>query len=122
MFLDLAFEVLKNADKPLTYPEIWQAAQDMGLARKLGSVGKTTWQSLASQLYVDVRDNDVSRFIKVGKRPARFFLKERSTEITEAITAKIEKAEEKPPKKTDGYRVQSPQHREFARKRTVPAA
>lgn len=103
-FLDLAFDVLKKAEKPLTYQEVWQAGQEIGLTTKIGTAGKTPWQSLGSQLYVDVRDNESSKFIKVGKRPARFFLKERSTEITEAITAKIELAEENRPKKSAGYK------------------
>jgi hypothetical protein len=103
-FLDLAFDVLKKAEKPLTYQEVWQAAQDMGLASKIGTAGKTPWQSLGAQLYVDVRDNESSKFIKVGKRPARFFLKERSKEITEAVVAKIEQAEEKPAKNAPAYK------------------
>jgi hypothetical protein len=76
----------------------------MGLASKIGSAGKTPWQSLGSQLYVDVRDNESSKFIKVGKRPARFFLKERRNEITEALTAKIERVGEKPAKPAPGYK------------------
>src|SRR5437016_12739835 len=94
-YLDLAFDVLKKADKPLTYQEVWQAGQDMALGSKLGTVGKTPWQSLGAQLYVDVRDNAASKFIKVGRRPARFFLRERSKEITQHIAAKIEQPEEK---------------------------
>ena len=82
-FLNLAFDVLKKAEKPLTYQEIWQVAQDMGLATKIASTGKTPWQSLGAQLYVDVCDNESSNFVKVGKRPARFFLTERNKEISE---------------------------------------
>jgi uncharacterized protein len=103
-FLDLASDVLKKAAKPLTYQQIWQAAQEMGLAGKIHTAGKTPWQSLGAQLYVDVRDNESSRFIKVGKRPARFFLKDRSKEITEALAAKIEQSEEKQPKKSADYK------------------
>ena len=102
--LDLAFDVLKKAEKPLTYQEVWQAGQDLGLASKLGTTGKTPWQSLGARLYVDVLDNESSKFIKVGKRPARFFLKERSKEIKEALIAKIEQAEEKPVKNAPVYK------------------
>ncbi|MBX3414248.1 MAG: hypothetical protein KF708_16290 [Pirellulales bacterium] len=94
-FLELALDVLSKANKPLTYQEVWQSAEESGLTAKLGTVGKTPWQSLGAQLYVDVRDNDSSKFIKVGKRPARFFMKERSQEITEALFSKIENAEKK---------------------------
>jgi hypothetical protein len=103
-FLDLASDVLKKADKPLTYQEVWQAAQEMGLPSKLGSAGKTPWQSLGAQLYVDVRDNESSKFMKVGKRPARFFLKERRNEITDVIDAKIREAEQRPTKKSADYK------------------
>lgn len=59
---------------------------------------------MGAQLYVDVRDNDSSRFIKIGKRPARFFLKTRSNEITDEIATKIDAAVEGQPKKTTGYK------------------
>ena len=76
-FLDLAYDILKETPKPLTVPEVWQTAQAKGLTAKLKTSGKTPWNSLGAQLYVEVRDNDQSKFVKVGKRPARFFLKER---------------------------------------------
>ena len=76
-FLDLAYDILKETPKPLAVPEVWQTAQAKGLTAKLKTSGKTPWNSLGAQLYVEVRDNDQSKFVKVGKRPARFFLKER---------------------------------------------
>ena len=80
-FLDLAYEVLKKASKPMIYQEIWQVAKEKRLALKLESSGKTPWQSLGARLYVDVRDNEDSKFIKVGRRPTRFFLKDRQGEL-----------------------------------------
>jgi hypothetical protein len=74
-FLEFAYDVLKQAPKPLTYQEVWTVGQEKGLEAKLNSSGKTPWQSIGAQLYVDVRDNDESKFVKIGKRPARFFLK-----------------------------------------------
>jgi uncharacterized protein len=103
-FLDLAYGVLKEAEKPLTYQEIWQAGQDMGLASKVGTTGKTPWNSLGAQLYVDVRDNESSKFIKVGKRPARFFLKERRKDITETVSAALEDSDKELPKDTASYK------------------
>jgi hypothetical protein len=102
--MDLAFDVLKSESAPLTYQEIWQVGQKAGLASKVRTAGKTPWNSLGAQLYVDVRDNESSKFIKVGKRPARFFLRNRSNEITESVAAKIEQAAEKSPPKTAGYK------------------
>jgi hypothetical protein len=100
----LAAEVLKKANQPLTYQQVWQAGESTGLAKKLQTVGKTPWQSVGAQLYVDVRDNETSKFIKVGKRPARFFLKERSYEVTEAIKAKLEQEEVKQPDNHTSYK------------------
>jgi hypothetical protein len=103
-FLDLAYDVLKKAETPLTYQQVWQSGLDLGLNAKIATVGKTPWQSLGAQLYVDVRDNVSTKFIKVGKRPARFFLKDRSSENTDELAAKIEIAKEKRPKNAFGYR------------------
>jgi uncharacterized protein len=94
---DLAYELLKGAERPLTYQEIWDIAESSGLAAKIKTVGKTPWQSLGAQLYVDVRDNPESMFVKVGKRPARFFLKAREGEIPPDAIARIEKEETKKP-------------------------
>lgn len=103
-FLDLAYDVLKAAVNPLTYQEIWQVGKEKGLTDKIKTSGKTPWQSLGAQLYVEVRDNDDSRFMKVGKRPARFFLKERAPELPPDAVAKIEKEEAKQKDKRTEYR------------------
>ena len=76
-FLDFAYDVLKQSSKPLTCQEIWQIGNEHGLASKLQSTGKTPLASLGARLYVEVRDNEESGFIGVGKRPKRFFFKER---------------------------------------------
>ena len=92
---DLAFDILKQTEKPMTYQEIWEEAIKLTLTGKIKTSGKTPWQSLGAILFVDVRDNPNSKFIKVSKRPARFFLKERETEISEDTIKKIEIAETK---------------------------
>ncbi len=89
-FLDLAFDILKAAKQPLIYQEIWEAAKTSGLTSKIKTSGKTPWQTMGARLYVDVRDNEDSKFIKVGKRPARFFLKERTLEAVGVIASEIE--------------------------------
>lgn len=102
-FLDLAYDALKQAPEPLTYQAIWQAAQQAGLTSKLDTSGKTPWQSLGARLYVDVRDNDNSLFIKVGNRPARFFLKERQAELPPDAVDKLDEYEAKRPEKKMDY-------------------
>jgi hypothetical protein len=101
-FLDLAYDILKQTAKPLTYQEIWQAGNEKGLTAKLETAGKTPWQTLGARLYVEVRDNKGSKFIPVGKRPTRFFLKERQSELAPDAAKQIEKEEiKKAEKKTD---------------------
>jgi hypothetical protein len=92
-YLDLASDVLKQSPSPLTYQEIWQTALEKGLANKLGTTGKTPWQTLGARLYVEVRDNDASHIIKVGGRPARFFLRSREAELPKDVAGKIEREE-----------------------------
>ena len=59
----------------------------------MNTSGKTPWDSVGAQLYVQVRDEQNSKFLKVGKRPARFFLKERQAEMPKDAINKIEKEE-----------------------------
>ena len=103
-FLELAKDVLRQCTKPMTYQEIWQTAKTSGLSVKIKTTGKTPWQTLGAQLYVDARDNPESEFIKVGKRPVRFFLKEREKELPPDIIAKLEREEVKGPEHKTKYR------------------
>ncbi len=90
--LDYAFDVLQEQKAPLLYQEIWEAGIGKSFASKLNLKGKTPWATLGARLFVDVRDNPESRFIKVGKNPAHFFLKSRENELKDikAILEKID--------------------------------
>lgn len=81
-FLDFAEEVLAAAPRPLTFQEIWSGGNDSGLASKLSISGKTPWQTLGARLFVDIRDNNQTLFMKVGKNPARFWLISRKSALT----------------------------------------
>lgn len=102
-FLDLAYDVLKNSDKALTYQEIWDVAVQKGLTDKLTTSGQTPWASLGSRLYVDIRDNPSSKFVGVGKRPMRFFLAERKAELPQDAALRIEAEEAKKPQEAPQY-------------------
>lgn len=102
-FLELAHEVLKASDRPLTHQEIWEVANATGAAKKLRSFGKTPWQSIAARLYVDIRDNPDSKFIKVNK-PARFFLKARENEVTGDLDKRLDDGKDKRPSKAPPYK------------------
>ena len=92
-FLDLTKEVLERNEKPLTVHEIWQIAEELGLANKVGTSGKTPEKTLAARLYVDIRDNDKSVFYQSNKRPARFYLKAKKDNIKEngKVVSKVDK-------------------------------
>lgn len=102
-FLDLAYDVLKTAANPLTYQEVWNIGKEKMLTEKIQSIGQTPWQTLGARLYVEVRDNERSKFIKVGKRPARFFLKDREHDLKPDTISSIEKEEVRRPDKKAGF-------------------
>jgi hypothetical protein len=97
-FLEFAEAALAKAAAPLTYQDLWHLGEELGLSGKVKTKGKTPWQTLGAQLYVDVRDNPHTKFRKIGKRPARFFLVSRMSEVTEEAVAKIDDTPQKEPK------------------------
>jgi len=94
-FKDYAKEVLQNSNIPLTPQEIWDNGLKQKLDIKLKSSGATPWATIGAQLFVDTRDNEKTPFIKVGKRPARFYLKSKQDELPENIIEKIEEKAQK---------------------------
>lgn len=92
-FLELAREVLQKAELPLTFREIWERGEKMGLVAKLGSQGKTPERSLGARLFTSVKNKN-SAFLNIGSRPARFWLKAREIKDIGEIEAKIEKEEQ----------------------------
>lgn len=75
-FFELAIKVLKEANKPMTIEEIWRYAQAREYDVLVGSKGKTPWQTMSARIYVDMRDNPNSPFVKIDSKPKKFFLKE----------------------------------------------
>jgi len=90
--LDYAVDVLLEEKAPLLYQEIWQTGLNKPFANKLNLKGKTPWATLGARLFVDVRDNPDTKFLKVGKNPARFFLASKSNELKDIKTT-IDKLE-----------------------------
>ena len=74
-FKELAYKIMEEVKRPLTVEEIWTYAQQKHYDNKINSRGKTPPRTIGAQLYVDIRDNPNSPFIKTGTRPVRFFLK-----------------------------------------------
>lgn len=100
---DFAYDILKSAKKPLLYQEIWENGKNTDYFKKVGYSGKTPWATIGARLFVDIRDNPNSRFIKVGKNPARFFLKERLDELTDEMLANVSIDESEKDSKNQKY-------------------
>lgn len=98
-FLQFAEKVLEQSESPLIYQDIWQKGVNLGIDKDLKTKGKTPWQTLGAQLFVDVRDNNSSAFLKVGKRPAKFFLRSKEKLLTNEIIEKIDQEEVVPEKR-----------------------
>jgi HB1, ASXL, restriction endonuclease HTH domain/Bacterial SH3 domain len=75
-FLELAKNVLTEEKRPLSPSEIWKIAVAKGYDSQLATKGKTPASTLYSAIFTDARINPNTVFIKVGARPARYFLKE----------------------------------------------
>lgn len=103
-YLEIAEKVLQDKDNkiPLTFLEIWEQAIKKGYPKDI--MGKTPERSLGARLFVDVRDNSNSQFVKIGNRPARFWLKIRQNELEKInLNASISKNESKSENKKDAF-------------------
>ncbi|EAJ2282274.1 HrgA protein [Campylobacter upsaliensis] len=75
-YKELIVEVLKEAKKPLSVSEIWEKACEMGLEKRLSSIGQTPTQTLWNRFLVN-RDD----FIKATQKPTTFWLRARQNEL-----------------------------------------
>jgi hypothetical protein len=94
-FKELAIKILKEVKRPLTPEEIWKIGQEKGYDKLCTSQGKTPWRSIGAKIYVDMRDNPDSPFVKIDSKPRKFFLKDlvpetKLNEIEEKEKGKIE--------------------------------
>ena len=63
-FLDSAYQILKDMDRPMSVEEITQQALDRGF---LVTKGKTPAATMSAMIYMDIkRKGQTSRFIQVG--------------------------------------------------------
>lgn len=98
-FLDLAAETLLASGIQMSVEKIWEAAVKFGFDAKLRSKGQTPWSSLGSRLYVDVKDNPNSLFVRApGSVPAEFSLRDPSVarKALDRLTKEIASQQDKP--------------------------
>lgn len=98
-FLQFAKKVLEKSESPLIYQDIWKKGLEFGIEKEIETTGKTPWQTLGARLFVEVRDNPDTLFVKVGKRPAKFYLKSKVSSLSTEIIEKIDQEEIAPVKK-----------------------
>lgn len=80
-FIELATKILEKSVQPLTANEIWEQAAQKGYDLELNSQGKTPWQTLYAQIYVNVKDTAKSPFAVTNTSPKRFYLKKLENSI-----------------------------------------
>ncbi|MBK8987349.1 MAG: winged helix-turn-helix domain-containing protein [Chloroflexi bacterium] len=80
-FLDAAYQILKEAGKPLRYNAIAQQALDTGLITPKGATPHAT---MGSRLYVDTKKDD-SLFRRTGKGFFTLVPKTRAEQITSQV-------------------------------------
>ena len=73
-FKKLAELTLEKEKRPLTPLELWEKGKAQ-LGEKIGSSGKTPWNTISAQIYVDIRDNSKTPFYQYSSRPMKFYLK-----------------------------------------------
>lgn len=71
---DLAKKVLEEEKRPLTVEEIWEIAEKREYDKLGNFKGKTPWRTIGAQIYVDMRDNPKSPYVKIDSKPRKFFL------------------------------------------------
>ncbi len=74
-FLGLAKKVLEEAGRPLTGREIWEMAREKRYDERINSRGKTPWNTIESRIYVSMKEDPDSPFVKIDGSPRRFYLK-----------------------------------------------
>jgi hypothetical protein len=114
-FIEFARQGLESASSPLSAPELWAYAESKGLTGKLAAAGKTPLSSLGALLYVDTKENTSSDFLRVGRRPVRFWL--RSRPLPEGWTAA---GPTEDAKVVSTPSTQEPQERQFLEKHLHP--
>ncbi|TKX30117.1 HrgA protein [Campylobacter sp. MIT 12-5580] len=81
-YLEAAKEVLAKTKQPLTFLQVWDEVVKQGIDKRLSSIGKTPYNSLGAQLFMNVKNKgEKADFIIVSKQPATFWLKSRSAEL-----------------------------------------
>ncbi|EOE5693055.1 HTH domain-containing protein [Campylobacter upsaliensis] len=82
IYKELALEILKQDNKPLSVNEIWQKACEKNLHKKFFSIGQNPIATLRNIINADIREKHKnSLFIKATQKPTTFWLRARQNEL-----------------------------------------
>ena len=82
-FIKLAEKILEEKQEPLTHKAIWDIACEKGYDKQLKSKGKTPWNTIAAQIYCNIRDfRNKTIFGKVDGKTI-FYLKKYEDSVKE---------------------------------------
>lgn len=73
--LELARQVLSESRTPMNEEQIWKYAVDKGYDKDSKLSGKTPERTISAQIYVNIRDDPKTQFVKISSKPVRFGLK-----------------------------------------------
>ena len=91
-FLNLAEDVLKETQKPMSANEIWKYAESKSMQENVESNGVTPWKTLRTRIYRDITENkEQTKFIQLSKNPAKYGLKDLSYSNDTFIADEFEK-------------------------------
>ena len=72
---EMAEKIIRETRKPLSPTEILEYAEELGFKDKLNLKGRTIQNTIASYIYMDIKENPKTDFIKLNTKPIRFYLK-----------------------------------------------
>jgi hypothetical protein len=93
-FLQLAERVLREEGRPLSPAEMWEVARSKNYDKLLDTTGKTPAATLYSVVFTNTRNDPATIFVKIGERPARYFLKELIESIRPDVLERVQPTED----------------------------
>lgn len=82
-FWNIIEDTIKKAGTPLSPKEIWDKSKTLGTRGEFVTSGKTPWATIAAYCYTDInRGGDGSAIIQTNERPAQFFLRQLTKDLS----------------------------------------
>lgn len=90
-FRNIISTILEQASEPMSTEEIWNKALELNEIQDFGSIGKTPWATMGAIIYTDIKENrDLSKYVQVSKRPAKFCLRSNYSDKASIVKNKVQ--------------------------------